>query len=50
MFRGKPEGARPCSRRPPKCKKPNREGWAKCKIHNKILWLLDLGSNQGPTD
>jgi hypothetical protein len=36
--------------RPQKCKKPNREGWAKCKIHNKILWLLDLGSNQGPTD
>jgi hypothetical protein len=34
----------------PKCKKPNRGGWAKCKNHNKNLWLLDLGSNQGPTD
>ena len=27
----------------PKCKKPNRNGWAKCKKRYKIRWLLDLG-------
>ena len=29
-----------------KNKKPNQIGWAFCLI----LWLPDLGSNQGPTD
>ncbi len=32
----------------PECKKPNRDGWAKCNTCNKIQWLPDLGSNQGP--
>ena len=36
--------------RSPECKKPNRDGWAKCKKRYKIRWLLDLGSNQGPAD
>ena len=27
---------------PPECKKPNRDGWAKCKTYNKIQWLPDL--------
>ncbi|MCX6068021.1 MAG: hypothetical protein NT121_20090, partial [Chloroflexi bacterium] len=36
---------------PKKRKKPNHDGRANCKnCNNKILWLLDLGSNQGPTD
>ena len=35
---------------PPESKKPNRNGWAKCKAYNKFYWLLDLGSNQGPAD
>jgi hypothetical protein len=30
----------------PESKKPNLDDWAKCCL----LWLPDLGSNQGPTD
>ena len=34
----------------PECKKPNRDGWAKCKKRYEKRWLPDLGSNQGPAD
>ena len=36
--------------RSPECKKPNLVGCAKCWNQKQILWLPDLGSNQGPTD
>lgn len=34
----------------PGIQKANPGGLAKCKKCNKIFWLPDLGSNQGPTD
>jgi len=34
----------------PSCKKPNAMAGLSARPATKILWLLDLGSNQGPAD
>ena len=31
--------------RPPECKKPDRDGWAKCKKHFEIVWLPEPGKS-----